>query len=293
MNKLTDNTLKGLKQYFYKVLDSEMDSREIAIYFDRCCEVFLKINRADQVLAKSSLLSESEILQFLYAIKSFEKGVPLAYVLNNQFFYGLDFKVNSSVLIPRPETEELVDFIVKNHSSAKQMIDLGTGSGCIALALKSKLGKADVHAVDVSEDALSIAIENAVLNNLEVQFHSFDVLNLVTNTTFYAENEEWDVIVSNPPYIPMKEKSLMERNVLDYEPHLALFVPDNDPLIFYRKIGEWAITKLSPTGVLYFEIHEDLGGQTCQLLQGIGFNEIDLIKDMQGKDRIVAAGGKV
>lgn len=289
MNKLSNNTLLEVKAYFNKVLANVIDKREGVIYFDSCCEVFLKMSKADQISEKNKLLSESEILQFLYAIKSFQKGIPLAYVLKNQFFYGLNFKVNSSVLIPRPETEELVDYIVKNYSKAQNVIDIGTGSGCIALAIKSKLKNANVHAVDVSEEALLIAKENAVSNNLDVVFHQYDALKLPATEFVPFVNNQWDVIVSNPPYIPEKEQLLMEKNVLDFEPHLALFVPDNDALIFYRKIGEWAIQKLSNGGVLCFEIHEDLGLEMNVLLNGIGFTKLNLLKDLQGKDRMMIA----
>lgn len=289
MNKLSDNSFLGVKMYFLNSLESLLGKREAVIYFDCCCEVFLNMNKANQILSKGSLLSESEILQFLYAIKSFQKGEPLAYVLENQFFYGLNFKVNSSVLIPRPETEELVDLIVNNYPNALNVIDIGTGSGCIALAIKSKLNNSNVHAVDVSEEALEIAKENAKSNNLNVVFHQYDALKLSSTEPASFINGQWDVIVSNPPYIPEKEQLLMESNVLDYEPHLALFVPDDDPLLFYRKIGEWAIQKLSNKGVLCFEIHEDLGNKMIELLKGIGFTSVKLFQDLQEKDRMVVA----
>jgi len=198
----------------------------------------------------------------------------------------LRFEVNHSVLIPRPETEELVSLIRSEFANqAPQILDIGTGSGCIAISLQKLLPQATVFAIDISAKALLVAESNAKLNNASVSFIETDILNpnkaLIPNSL--------DVIVSNPPYVTESEKAFMEKNVLDYEPHNALFVPDNDALIFYREIAQLATDKLKKGGKIYFEINEAKSDEVVALLEKLGFIEILVVKDIHGKNRIIRA----
>ena len=213
---------------------------------------------------------------------------PIQYVLGQCEFMGLQFEVNPSVLIPRPETEELVEWILasQNNTNSVSILDIGTGSGCIAVSLKCKLPKAFVTAYDLSYDALALARKNAEINEVTVDFRQQDIL------CPDDEKGEWEIIVSNPPYIPDAEKIEIQPNVLNFEPHLALFVPDNDPLLFYRKIIEFAAMHLKAGGQLFFEIHRDRGQEVMQLLSEAGFAEIELRKDLSGNDRMLKAGKK-
>jgi release factor glutamine methyltransferase len=195
------------------------------------------------------------------------------------------------VLIPRPETEELVEFIlseVRNHKSeVSQILDIGTGSGCIAIALKKNLPDANVSAIDISDEALLIAKANAILNQTIVNFLRADILSPISPKN--KSEGTFDIIVSNPPYVRISEKEKMSKNVLDYEPHLALFVNDNDPLLFYKAIAEFALENLSPNGKLYFEINEALGAEIKKLLEEKGFKNVEVKKDMSGKERMTVA----
>jgi release factor glutamine methyltransferase len=214
-----------------------------------------------------------------------KKHEPLQYILGETFFSGLRIKVTPAVLIPRPETEELVSLIsVLKLPAGCRMLDIGTGSGCIALALKSCFPEANVSACDISPDALAVARENSLSNKLAIDFFQADILNW--------NNRKWplfDVIVSNPPYVTVSEKKQMQRNVLDFEPETALFVADNNPLLFYRTIAAFASEYLEKGGFLFFEINENFGPETVSMLADHGFTEIQLKTDLQGKDRIVAA----
>jgi release factor glutamine methyltransferase len=233
-------------------------------------------------------LGEVEINQFNAILSRLLTYEPVQYVLGISDFYGLRFRVNRHVLIPRRETEELVDLVVKEVRAlgikTLSILDIGTGSGCIPVALKKNLPFADVSAMDVSQDALEVARENAFLNKTDVLFVQDSIL---TPSSF--TDAEYDIIISNPPYIALPEKESMHKNVLDYEPHLALFVEDTDPLLFYRAIAVFAKRHLKETGKLYVEINEAYGPEVKQLFEETGFRDARLIKDMQGKNRMVAA----
>ena len=237
----------------------------------------LKLNDEQNIIAS----------QYLERLKNHE---PIQYILGETEFYGLKFKVNPSVLIPRPETEELVEWVKPPHppkggflSGTPTLLDVGTGSGCIAVALKKKFPSANVSAMDISPEALALAKENAALNEVNIEFIQDDILHPA------ATDRKWDVIVSNPPYIPASEQRYLHKNVTDFEPHLALFVQDNDPLIFYRKIAEFALSHLTAGGRLYVEIHQSLGQQCCQLLESMGFQSVELRKDLSGNDRMISS----
>lgn len=211
---------------------------------------------------------------------------PIQYIFGNTTFYGLEIKVTPAVLIPRPETEELVDIIVKEWGDKPDLkvMDFCTGSGCIAVALARNLKFPEVSAVDISGDALDVARENASSLRVKVAFRREDVLSLVA-----PSSPEYDIIVSNPPYIAERERKAMERNVLDYEPSLALFVPDDDPLEFYKPIAGYAVKALSPGGRLYFEINPEYAGDMVKILKDTGFSDVTLQADMYGKQRFVTA----
>lgn len=218
------------------------------------------------------------------AFKELLTGKPIQYITGKAPFYGREFLVNSSVLIPRNETEELVHLIIKEcKKSGMRILDIGTGSGCIPITLALEIKGSDVYGLDISEEALSVASQNASLLGAIVVFQKCDILN--EEIPF----KHLDIIVSNPPYVRISEKELMHGNVLKHEPHLALFVNDDDPLLFYKHIAHKAKNVLNPHGRLYFEINEALGNETMYILSEYGYTEVKLIKDLNGKNRIVSA----
>jgi len=223
-----------------------------------------------------------------------QTGEPIQYILGHTEFYGFPFKVNPSVLIPRPETEELVEWVLTSVGSCllavSNILDIGTGSGCIAISLKKNLPNASVSAIDISTGALETAKQNADLNKVKVDFIQEDILNSkfkIQNSKKSGANQKFEVIVSNPPYVTPYDKTQMHTNVTDFEPHSALFVPEDDPLIFYKAITDFAFDNLSASGLLFLEINESLGKETVELLQAKGFRDIELRKDMSGRDRMV------
>jgi release factor glutamine methyltransferase len=230
--------------------------------------------------------SETELKTWSSILEQLKKEIPIQYILGVTHFYGLEFEVNSAVLIPRPETEELVDWIIQNsklkaQNSKLKILDIGTGSGCIAIALAKNLPNAQVFALDVSEKALATAKKNAEKNQVQLTFIHQSILETVDLA------QEFDIIVSNPPYVRELEKLEIKNNVLDNEPHLALFVEDNDALIFYRKIAQLAQKNLNPKGQLYFEINQYLGKETLNLLLEMGFKNSVLRQDIYGNDRMI------
>jgi len=214
-------------------------------------------------------------------------GKPIQYILGVTEFYGLPFKVNPSVLIPRPETEELVEWALLSVSSLKlavgSILDIGTGSGCIAISMKKNLPQVKVSAIDISETALQTAKGNAELNHVAVEFIKSDILNYKSE----IEHPKSEIIISNPPYVTLHDKTQMHANVTDFEPHTALFVPEDDPLVFYKAIADFAVNNLASGGLLFFEINESYGGEVVQLLKDKQFKNIELRKDMSGRDRMV------
>ncbi|MBI4931899.1 MAG: peptide chain release factor N(5)-glutamine methyltransferase [Bacteroidetes bacterium] len=253
---------------------------------------YLGFTRRHLQLKANQSLGAKETERFKTILSQLKNHKPIQYILGHTEFYGLKIRVNKHVLIPRPETEELVEEIIENTDDKKlelNILDIGTGSGCIAIALKKNLPESTVSAIDISDEALLVAKENSILNHTLINFLQADILG-VNNTSTHQLNN-FDIIVSNPPYIRISEKEKMSNNVLGYEPHLALFVNDNDPLIFYTAIVDFALQNLSPDGKLYFEINEALGGEVKKLLEGKGFKNVKVKKDMSGKDRL-AIGSK-
>ncbi|QEM10406.1 peptide chain release factor N(5)-glutamine methyltransferase [Mucilaginibacter rubeus] len=235
-------------------------------------------------------LTTEQADQIKNILTELKTGKPVQYILGITEFYGLPFRVNSFVLIPRPETEELVEWIIsgerlKAKGEGFSILDIGTGSGCIAVSLKKNLSNVDVSAIDISEGALQTAKGNAQLNEVEVNFIHADILNIKPENVF----PKFNIIVSNPPYVTLEDKKQMHTNVTDFEPHTALFVPEHDPLLFYRAIADFTLSNLMAEGLLYFEINENLGDETVALLADKGFKNIELRKDMSGRDRMVKA----
>ena len=217
-------------------------------------------------------------------IERLKKHEPIQYILGHCDFCGHTFKVTPDTLIPRPETSELVEWIAEEQKESKvNILDIGTGSGCIAISLSCKLPGCNIAAWDISSGALAVAEENNRSNGSEVTFSQVDIL------AYQPQCEMFDIIVSNPPYIKENERKSMEANVLDWEPHTALFVPDNDPLLFYRAIAEKALVMLTPGGALYFEINRAHGAETVEMLQSLGYRKTELRKDLAGNDRMIKA----
>lgn len=235
-------------------------------------------------VSENKRLSESQLSKLIEILERLEKYEPIQYILGETEFYGLPFKVNRDTLIPRPETEELVELIINENRDRKvSILDIGTGSGCIAVTLAKKLPYAEVRAWDFSQGALDVARKNAELNDVKIDFSEIDILQE------YLTDRKFDIIVSNPPYVMESEKAEMQTNVLSYEPHSALFVPDNKALLFYERIANIALEILNDKGALYFEINRAKGEEIKMMLSQKGFVEIFLTKDISGNDRIIKA----
>lgn len=276
-----------IKQYrtrFIYELSSIYDAGEAESFFYLILEEKQKLKRIDLALNPELTFSDEEIEIWNSILEQLKQEIPVQYLLGKTSFYGLDFEVNENVLIPRPETEELVDWIIRStevRGTNLKVLDIGTGSGCIAISLAKNISNAQVFAIDISEKALATAQKNAQSNEVNVTFLEENILK-----TDDLE-QQFDIIVSNPPYVRELEKEEIKKNVLDNEPHLALFVDDNDALIFYRKIAELAQKNLSPNGQLFFEINQYLGKEMIELLEKTGFKNIELRKDIYGNDRMI------
>jgi release factor glutamine methyltransferase len=285
--KIASTKISDVIRFFREELKDIYEPGEVATFISYCFEAYLGFSKTDLLLKTKESMSESELLKFNFAVKQLKQQRPIQYILGKAHFYKLQFVVNEHVLIPRPETEELVDLIIRElkQTTASDILDIGTGSGCIAIVLKKNLPMATVAALDISEEALNIAAQNAAQNQVIVSFFKQDILN--TNTLPAAAPRQFDCIVSNPPYICFSESKDMQQNVLDHEPHLALFVPDEDPLLFYKRIADFALTNLKPKGKLYFEINAAYGLETKEMLKKKGFKNVILLSDLNNKNRIL------
>lgn len=285
--KVIDNRAVSVYALFRKELENLYPEEEIETFLFYSFSEYFGFSRSDMMLKKEMRLSESELLKFFRVIRKLKLYVPIQYIFGNTEFYGLKFKVNEHVLIPRPETEELVDWILegksKDLSQKSKVLDIGTGSGCIAIALKKNMPEAEVYALDISANALAVAKENAEKNNAEIQFIQQDILQL----TFQLSNlPTFQLLISNPPYITEKEKPAMSANVLDHEPHTALFVPDNDALLFYRAILDFANENLAQGGKVYFELNSTYAAAVAELAADKGFIDCIIRKDINGNQRM-------
>ena len=270
------NILANILPFFLKEIDN-FSRREIISFAYLSIEKILGFSKSDCILNSNYILSDEDISSFEKIIVDIKKNIPIQYILGETYFYNLKFNVNSSTLIPRPETEELVRYILDHNFSS--VLDIGTGSGCIAISI-AKNSNASIDAIDNSKDALVIAKSNAILNSVDVNFMFNDVFE-------FSVTKKYDLIVSNPPYVLNSEKKYMHQNVIDYEPHNALFVEDSNPLIFYEKIALIASKNLNSNGLLFFEINENFGDKIIDLLSKLNFVDIELKKDINGRDRII------
>ena len=277
-------TLKAYRTHFYKELEALYPQEEYETFFKFLVQEYLKLAAYEIPLNFQLKLDEAQRNLFDKALSRLQQNEPLQYIVASTEFYGFPFQLSPAVLIPRPETEELVDWIYTDFKNTScTILDIGTGSGAIAVSLAKLLPEAKVTAIDVSEDALKIAEANASSNAVNVQFIKQDILDC------QALDRSYDVIVSNPPYVRDLEKVEIKAIVLNYEPHLALFVEDQNALIFYKKIAELAIKALQPNGILYFEINQYLSAETVSLLKNIGFSQVELRYDFAGKPRMIKA----
>ena len=280
--------IKEYRTLFIDELTSIYDAGEAESFFYLILEEKRNLKRIDLALHPDLVFSAEQMIIWNSILEQLKQEIPIQYLLGKTSFYGLDFEVNENVLIPRPETEELVGWILESQKSKVEsqkirILDIGTGSGCIAISLAKNLPHATVFAIDVSEKALATAKINAKNNSEDVTFINQNILE--TDDL----KQQFDVIVSNPPYVRHVEKAEIKKNVLDNEPHLALFVADNDALIFYKKIAELAQKNLSKNGQLFFEINQYLGKEMVDLLEKMNFKNIELRKDIYGNDRLIKA----
>ena len=271
MNKLVNIIPKFLSEI------NNFSRREVESFAYLSIEKILGYSKSDCIIHSNQELSNDNIISLENIINDIKKNIPIQYILGEAHFYDLKFKVNSSTLIPRGETEELVQYILLHDFIS--VLEIGTGSGCIAVSI-AKNSNAKITAIDNSIGALEIAKSNAVLNSVEINFQLRDVFN-------FSDIKKYDLIVSNPPYVLESEKKLMDKNVLDYEPHNALFVSDNDPLAYYKEIAKIATNNLNKNGLLFFEINEKYSNQIIEILSNLNFVDIELKKDINGRDRII------
>ena len=277
-------TIKEVYRNFIEELKMCYDAGEATAITNLVFEHFAKTSTSQIVIEGQNDLTADVFTLLQKALAQLKEHMPVQYITGNAWFYNLSFKVNDSVLIPRPETEELVleaiNFLKNNRD--KKVLDIGTGSGCIPISIKKNIPNAQVTSIDVSETALALAKENAAVNNVEINFLQMDFLEEKNHDQF----SYFDLIISNPPYIPENEKNILNKNVTDHEPHLALFVPDNNPLIFYKQILFFAETHLEKNGKILMETHENLAKETADIFIAANY-EVVIKKDMQGKERML------
>ena len=274
--------LKDLRYYFFNQLN-DFSKSEINTFFKLLCEDIIGIKPHQIIINAANKLSDSDLNLFFDAINRLKLNEPIQYIIGYSYFFGNKFKLSPSVLIPRPETEELISWIFAHYKPFEKLkiLELGTGSGCIAITLAKHFVNSKVFALDISDHALEVARFNSESNNTNVVFFKADILNLD------VFDENYDIIVSNPPYVSESEISKMSPNVIDYEPHLALFVEDSNPLIFYKSIKKIILSNLSPNGHCFLEINESYGDELIQLYEDLSFDSITLKKDIFDKNRMI------
>lgn len=281
-------TMQEATYFLLNKLRSIYETGEASNITDWVMESLTGSKKAERMLYKHEAITNKEEIQLEQYAEKLLQHEPVQYVLNEAWFLGSKFYVDKNVLIPRPETEELVQWIIEDYKTATtslKILDIGSGSGCIPISLKKKLPNVEIWSCDISNDALEVAKKNAFTLGTEVNFIHFNFL----DEEKWSQLPSFDIIVSNPPYVPEKDKEQMQANVLAFEPATALFVPDNDPLIFYKAIAEFSKIHLNKPGSIYCEIHEDLGEKTVNIFRENGFT-VELKKDMQQKDRMVKSG---
>ena len=280
---VTIQTIKDIRFYLTRELTGIYKEPEIRILADILIKTVTGTIKLHDLYDKSYVITKKQAERIFGFTKELKTGKPIQYILGETTFYNCTIKVNASTLIPRPETEELVELIIKENKNYKgEIIDIGSGSGCIAIALAVNIPSAILTGIEISDDAISIARDNAVSNKARITFVKGDILSINNETISKA-----GIIVSNPPYVRTSEKSQMNKNVLDFEPHLALFVSDSDPLIYYKAILKLADTILLPAGYLYFEINEAMGKPLVELLKSFDYSHIEIVSDINDKERII------
>jgi release factor glutamine methyltransferase len=274
--------LSEVKNKYFTKLDTLYSSSEIGMLYRLAVEEVFGYNFTRIVQSQFEINNNSKIDKVFNILNRLAAGEPLQYILKKAWFYELEFKVGPGVLIPRQETELLVDYLIKHPilKSSKKILDIGTGSGCIAITLKKHLPQSKVFAIDTSNIAIEIARQNAVKNNVKIEIFNSDIFNM-------SKTSKYDVVVSNPPYVCRSEQNQMHKNVIDFEPAEALFVDDNHPLVFYDAIFKFCRDSLNPSGLLAFEINEQFGKEVKELFRTEGYSDILLIKDLNNKNRIV------
>lgn len=277
MQKTVYYIRQSLKEYY--------PITEINAFIKIIFKDIFNINILDIYTGKDINLSDNQLKELEGILGRLKKYEPIQYIIGYTEFYGIQLQVNSNVLIPRPETEEMVDVILKENKETENLniLDIGTGSGCIALVMANNLKTPKVTGWDISEKALETARSNAQKLKLDIIFEKKDILNIDLT------NQQYDIIVSNPPYVTEEEKAYMEHNVLDWEPENALFVPDNDPLLYYDAIARFGLKTLLENGRIYFEINQLFGKEMANKMQLLGYRDVSILKDMAGKDRIIKA----
>jgi release factor glutamine methyltransferase len=284
---VTDNTLSSAKNYFFDRLAAIFSPTELKSMWTQIICKRMNWSTSDLLLNQQERLSESDLLYVRGFVKGLLNHEPFQHLFGETEFFGLSISCDARALIPRPETEELVEWIIQSTKDPKRMIDVCSGTACISLALKSKYRNALVQALDFSRDALNLGEENARKLQLDIEVIHEDALNF--SVAFLSQELKYDVIVSNPPYIPIKERITMSKHVLEHEPEMALFVDDVDPIIFYKEIIKLADKKLVKGGLLFFELHESFGNEVKECIQLFGFEEIEIRNDLQGKSRMLKA----
>lgn len=280
--KTKSNSIKDIKNYIYNELKNKYSNNEIIAFINILFKQYADLDSAHLLAFEDETINESSLLDIVLATQRLRKYEPIQYIIGVVEFLNVKLKVNNSVLIPRSETEQLTSMIIQeNKAKALQIIDVCCGSGCIALALKKNLPLTNVIGVDISQEALKVAKTNAMNNHIDVDFQYFDILN-----NEYISDIQYDIIVSNPPYVRQKEKTMMQKNVLDYEPPIALYVEDDNPLIFYKSLNVFAQKQLKKGGKMYLEINEYLSSQTMALFSDLQFIK-EIKKDIYDKERFI------
>jgi len=292
--KIASNKLSDLYEFYKTELGSIYDTNELYAIFELVCEHYLGYSKTDTRLKFQENLNQSDVLKIYDTAKALKTGMPIQYIFGEADFYNLKFKVNNSTLIPRPETEELVDLIIKSQTTDNiaptTILDIGTGSGCIPIALKKNIPNSKVTGIDISEQALEVAKSNATKNNVDVEFIKLDILSPFDSSLI---THHLSLIVSNPPYVLNSEAKQMDARVLEHEPHLALFVKDTDPIIFYKRIIDLCTKHLEEKGHLFFELNPMYANDVKKYANDSKiFNFTEIVKDMSGKERFLKAQKK-
>lgn len=276
-------TIKDIRAYLSRELAEIYKEPETSSLINIIIKTIFNTTKLHILLSYDQVVSKEQSEKIISICEELKTGKPIQYILGETIFYDCPIRLSNATLIPRPETEELVDLVIReNKNYCGNIIDIGTGSGCIAIALAKNLPASDVTGIDISEEAILMAKKNALLNNIYVSFIRGDILN-----PGFSAVKKTGIIVSNPPYVRISEKQFMSRNVLDFEPSAALFVSDSDPLVYYKAILKFSEIMLLPSGKLYFEINETMGKPMTQLLESSGYARIEIIKDINSKERMI------